>query len=511
MQSVASAAYDPVFYMHHAFVDYVWELFRRRQFRRCGIDPAHDYPELSLSDSHHADARMIGFDWFTNRDGIKYDWIDNWYDYESTPSCPNCCESCSFPAPVYCDRQRGVCVARSRRSFAFGPFDASSRRRAQLEPKEMHSLQHPLPPRNRGREFQGPTSDGRTIFSAIDNTFDYLQRQEEQTLNNSDSLYRTSYVHDASLPDYIDQIPDQRRPRFSGSESRSGTEFKMSSRSGRTQILSDSARVSSEPRSSAPERGGSNVYLLTTESRLSRQGPGSSLNRPASISDSPVLLTDVRIPTSRSLTSVRSSSETRNPRLPASQRIGGRPRSYPESQTDLQMSSFDMPAAPTDRGTSSASTSLDYTSPEMSLYERSGSYQDPMVLPDRRGSTPVGRQQYLENSRSLPDSRKVLISRIRRIEPATSRNSQNLPEQTLSQSSVSQQNDMFRSRSTSIDRQRNFTGRRSNFDSRSGRSDSLGRFGDSQRTLQDSSSSFTDSRSHLTDRRPSDSRYVNFV
>ncbi|KAH3824746.1 hypothetical protein DPMN_126599 [Dreissena polymorpha] len=31
MGYLGSAAYDPIFYMHHAFIDYIWEQFRRRQ------------------------------------------------------------------------------------------------------------------------------------------------------------------------------------------------------------------------------------------------------------------------------------------------------------------------------------------------------------------------------------------------------------------------------------------------------------------------------------------------
>ena len=183
MSSPITNGYDPVFYMHHAFVDYVYELFRRRQFRRCGVDPALDYPDLPPSDAHNADAPMAGFDWLTNRDGIKHDWMDNWYDYESTPSCPNCCEGCTFPAPIYCDRRRRVCVARSRRQFAFGPVSKQTRiqdifAQAQLEPREIENLEYQAPPRNRGHEYQAPPSDGRTIQTAIADAFETMQEQE---------------------------------------------------------------------------------------------------------------------------------------------------------------------------------------------------------------------------------------------------------------------------------------------------------------------------------------------
>ena len=47
MTSVASAAHDPVFYLHHCFIDYIWEKFRERQRDICGEDPETDYIEAS--------------------------------------------------------------------------------------------------------------------------------------------------------------------------------------------------------------------------------------------------------------------------------------------------------------------------------------------------------------------------------------------------------------------------------------------------------------------------------
>lgn len=34
MGDLGLSAFDPVFYFHHAFIDYVWELFRRNQVMR---------------------------------------------------------------------------------------------------------------------------------------------------------------------------------------------------------------------------------------------------------------------------------------------------------------------------------------------------------------------------------------------------------------------------------------------------------------------------------------------
>lgn len=224
MSSPMSNGYDPVFYLHHSFVDYVYELFRRRQFRRCGVDPALDYPDLPSGDTHAADSPMMGFDWLTNRDGIKHDWMDNWYDYESTPSCPNCCEGCTFPPPIYCDRRRRVCVARSRRQFAFGPVRDSQTRiqdifaQAQLEPREIESLEYQSPPRNRGHEYQAPPSDGRTIQTAIADAFETIQRQEmtSQTETGKSGV-PTVELRESIQPDISVPTAD---PRFTSTDRR---------------------------------------------------------------------------------------------------------------------------------------------------------------------------------------------------------------------------------------------------------------------------------------------------
>ncbi|WAR12250.1 LOW QUALITY PROTEIN: TYR3-like protein [Mya arenaria] len=45
----------------------------------CGVDPAEDYPKVSPDGNHAADVKMLGFHWWTNKDGLKAQWTDNWY------------------------------------------------------------------------------------------------------------------------------------------------------------------------------------------------------------------------------------------------------------------------------------------------------------------------------------------------------------------------------------------------------------------------------------------------
>ena len=197
MASPSTSGYDPILYMHHAFADYVWELFRRRQYRRCGIDPTQDYPNVPAGNSHAPESPMLGFEWLTNSDGLKHYWIDNWYYYESTPACPNCCRGCPYPAPIYCERRRRVCVARSRRAFDFGQNSANitpvkAFAQATLDPEEIEVLSVPSPPINRGITYQHPPHDGRTIHTAISDAFSTANKEimasEQQQGRSSDRI-----------------------------------------------------------------------------------------------------------------------------------------------------------------------------------------------------------------------------------------------------------------------------------------------------------------------------------
>lgn len=51
MGDLGLSAFDPVFYFHHAFIDYVWELFRRNQVMRWVMEPASVSPPASKPDA----------------------------------------------------------------------------------------------------------------------------------------------------------------------------------------------------------------------------------------------------------------------------------------------------------------------------------------------------------------------------------------------------------------------------------------------------------------------------
>ncbi|XP_052817719.1 tyrosinase-like protein 2 [Mya arenaria] len=111
MSSLATAAEDPVFFMHHAFVDYLWENFRIHQMFECGVNPATDYPPaVGL---HHPLRPMDGFPGHRSIDGYASYWTQFWYRYERSPFCSGAMPFCGSPY-LWCDVKRGRCVSAAR-------------------------------------------------------------------------------------------------------------------------------------------------------------------------------------------------------------------------------------------------------------------------------------------------------------------------------------------------------------------------------------------------------------
>ncbi|XP_052248138.1 tyrosinase-like protein [Dreissena polymorpha] len=107
MSGTNTAAHDPVFFLFHAFIDYVWELFRVHQLNDCRVDPSTDYPPVL--GEHAPNRAMDGLPGYRNIDGYRSYWTQNWYSYESSPSCPNC----NSPY-LRCDTAHRVCVSSQR-------------------------------------------------------------------------------------------------------------------------------------------------------------------------------------------------------------------------------------------------------------------------------------------------------------------------------------------------------------------------------------------------------------
>ncbi|XP_052818780.1 putative tyrosinase-like protein tyr-3 [Mya arenaria] len=116
---VKYSAFDPVFWMHHAFIDYIWELFRHNQQSHCNIDPETDYPTTNLAQNNHPghgpNDPMPAFEYLKNINGMWNNWTTDFYSYEPQPECPECGNSIYLFCDKSIDRIRfpnGICVSK---------------------------------------------------------------------------------------------------------------------------------------------------------------------------------------------------------------------------------------------------------------------------------------------------------------------------------------------------------------------------------------------------------------
>ncbi|XP_061167529.1 uncharacterized protein LOC133176420 [Saccostrea echinata] len=105
MEPMETSAFDPVFYLHHAFVDYVWEIFRQQQ-RAMGIDPTQDYPQ-NYGPQSHAPFTPTGFGNLPNVFGISDMFTSQIYTYQPHPTCSFQNSNCGSPY-LTCDLSTGV-------------------------------------------------------------------------------------------------------------------------------------------------------------------------------------------------------------------------------------------------------------------------------------------------------------------------------------------------------------------------------------------------------------------
>lgn len=113
MMRVALAPSDPIFYMHHAFIDCVWERYRIRQERN-GNDPTI-YPRVQshLRPEHNANTPMLlpSLDGrnLTNLDGYANFWTRDYYRCAPFPWCSNRKPDCGSKW-LRCDLFQKRCV-----------------------------------------------------------------------------------------------------------------------------------------------------------------------------------------------------------------------------------------------------------------------------------------------------------------------------------------------------------------------------------------------------------------
>ncbi|XP_045191875.2 uncharacterized protein LOC123548573 [Mercenaria mercenaria] len=113
MDDLSTSAEDPVFFLHHSFVDYLWEEFRTKQ-KMLGIDPEIDYPVDNWGDDSHAPEAIIGFGDLRNVDALS-NVLANMVKYDPSPVCTRSHPTC-ISKYLKCDTSKShpICVSLSR-------------------------------------------------------------------------------------------------------------------------------------------------------------------------------------------------------------------------------------------------------------------------------------------------------------------------------------------------------------------------------------------------------------
>ncbi|XP_069113593.1 putative tyrosinase-like protein tyr-1 [Argopecten irradians] len=107
MSRIESSSYDPAFFVHHAYVDCIWEEFRNRQ-RRMGINPARDFPRI-VGENEQLPLVPMGLGRLLVIDGINDIFTRRIYRCQARPRCVPNTNNCGSPY-LRCDWSTRRCL-----------------------------------------------------------------------------------------------------------------------------------------------------------------------------------------------------------------------------------------------------------------------------------------------------------------------------------------------------------------------------------------------------------------
>ncbi|CAI4226184.1 unnamed protein product [Auanema sp. JU1783] len=182
MKPPSTSANDPIFFLHHCFVDFVWEMWRQARQNRIARETAYP-PDIGTcaNSQHFSYSQMRPWD-KQNIEGLSNAYTDNLYRYSPRPTCshqnPNCgspylwCDTRGAPHCVVKVKQNGLCRG-------FEGFDAcwqGSCVNGWCRPgpvtqapavQQPSSRQTVAPTRNQPRPSAAPTTPRPTFASAV--------------------------------------------------------------------------------------------------------------------------------------------------------------------------------------------------------------------------------------------------------------------------------------------------------------------------------------------------------
>jgi len=107
MADPATSPGDPLFYLHHCFVDSLWEKWRQknqdRTQRESDIATACPYNPFD-----HGDDQVSPFV-PKIKDGYSNKYTDEFFVYQDDPTCDNSCQNSTYLA---CNKKTGRCLSK---------------------------------------------------------------------------------------------------------------------------------------------------------------------------------------------------------------------------------------------------------------------------------------------------------------------------------------------------------------------------------------------------------------
>lgn len=110
MRNIYYSPQDFLFFLHHAYLDYLWEKFRMT--RQTAEERQSDYPSNyeSCTKFHYGSAYMRPFPKLKNIDGLNEVYTSRYYKYHDSPTCNSSCES----PYLFCDKSNSRCLSKIR-------------------------------------------------------------------------------------------------------------------------------------------------------------------------------------------------------------------------------------------------------------------------------------------------------------------------------------------------------------------------------------------------------------
>ncbi|KAI6214332.1 hypothetical protein M3Y94_00255000 [Aphelenchoides besseyi] len=130
MEDRTTSSNDPLFFLHHSFIDSIWELWRLKQQTREQRENEYPTDEIEcMPPWHFKTAKLPLLYPFRNVDGLSNKYTDNLSEYASRPSCKKSSDECKSEF-LFCDTEsrpeKPHCVAKVRNNGNCTGFEWST-------------------------------------------------------------------------------------------------------------------------------------------------------------------------------------------------------------------------------------------------------------------------------------------------------------------------------------------------------------------------------------------------